>query len=77
MSRIRNNSIRRDLSKRRIIFQFGTDDPEKLLFHYGWQAEVTQPGNDGASFGRYVEPSPSLEVPDVMRVFLVKANKID
>jgi methyltransferase (TIGR00027 family) len=58
-------------------FQFGTDDPEKLLFHYGWQAEVTQPGNDGANFGRYVEPLPPLEVQDVMRAFLVKANKID
>jgi len=47
------------------------------LVHYGWQAEVTQPGNGGASFGRYVEPLPPLEVPNLMRAFLVKANKID
>jgi methyltransferase (TIGR00027 family) len=58
-------------------FQFGADTPEKLLSHYGWQAEVTQPGDEGANFGRYVEPPLPREVPDVMRVFLVKANKID
>jgi methyltransferase (TIGR00027 family) len=58
-------------------FQFGDDTPEKLLSHYGWQAEVTQPGDEGANFGRYVQSSPPREVPDVMRVFLVKANKID
>lgn len=58
-------------------FQFGTDTPEKLLSDYGWQSEVTQPGDRGANFGRYVELPPPREVPDVMRVFLVKANKID
>ncbi len=58
-------------------FQFGTDIPEKLLSQYGWQAEVIQPGDRGANFGRYVEPLPPRTVPNVMRVFLAKANKID
>lgn len=57
-------------------FRFGTDHPEKLLSNYGWQAEVTQPGDEGANFGRYREPSPPREVPNIMRVFLVRANKI-
>ncbi|MEM9485717.1 MAG: SAM-dependent methyltransferase [Cyanobacteria bacterium P01_F01_bin.116] len=55
-------------------FQFGTDTPEKLLSDYGWQASVIQPGDEGANFGRYIEPLPAREVPDVMRVFLVKAR---
>ncbi|MEB3293633.1 MAG: SAM-dependent methyltransferase [Synechococcales bacterium] len=58
-------------------FQFGADIPEKLLSQYGWQAEVTQPGEEGANFGRYVEAFPPRDVPDMMRVFLVKANKLD
>lgn len=55
-------------------FQFGTDAPEKFLSDYGWQSEVIQPGDEGANFGRYIEPLPAREIPDVMRVFLVKAR---
>lgn len=58
-------------------FQFGTEHPEKLLFDYGWQAEVAQPGDTKANFGRYSEPAPPREIPDIMRVFLVKAKKIN
>lgn len=58
-------------------FQFGADHPERLLARFGWQAEVTQPGDEGANFGRYVEPASPREVPDVMRVFLVTAKKMD
>lgn len=58
-------------------FQFGTDTPEKLLSRYGWQAEVTQPGEEGANFGRFDEPLPPREVADVMRIFLIKADKRD
>lgn len=58
-------------------FQFGADHPERLLARFGWQAEVTQPGDEGANFGRYDEPVSPREVPDIMRVFLVKAQKMD
>lgn len=58
-------------------FQFGTDSPETLLLRHGWQAEVTQPGDEGANFGRYPESAPPRDVADVMRVFLVKANKVE
>lgn len=57
-------------------FQFGTDTPEKLLSHHGWQAEVTHFGDEGANFGRYAQ-LPPRETPDGMSIFLVKANKIN
>ena len=56
-------------------FRFGSDMPEELLLEYGWQAEVFQPGDEGANFGRYTEQYPGREVADVMRAFLVKAHK--
>jgi len=58
-------------------FRSGFDHPEKLLSQYGWQATVVQPGDEGANFGRYVEPPPPREIPDLMRVFLAKANKMN
>ncbi|MGI0494930.1 class I SAM-dependent methyltransferase [Alkalinema pantanalense CENA528] len=58
-------------------FQFGTDTPEQLLSQYGWRAEVVQPGEADANFDRYVEPVPPREVPNVMRVFLARADKVD
>ncbi len=58
-------------------FRFGCDTPEALLAQYGWQAEVTQPGEEGANFARITESPLSREVSDVMRVFLVLAKKDD
>lgn len=56
-------------------FRSGFDEPEKLLAEYGWQAEVIQPGDQGADFGRYTNKLPPRDVMDVERVFLVKAHK--
>lgn len=56
-------------------FRSGFDYPEELLAEYGWRAEVTQPGDKGAHFGRYTNKLPSREVPDIERVFLIKAYK--
>ncbi len=56
-------------------FQFGTDTPETLLSNHGWQVKVRQPGDEGANFGRYSEPAPSRDLEDIMRVFLVNAEK--
>lgn len=53
----------------------GFDNPEALLASYGWTANVVQPGDEGAHFGRYTHPLPSRDVPNVERVFLVTANK--
>lgn len=56
-------------------FQSGWDYPEDLLSSYGWKAEVIQPGEEGANFERFTELFPPRDVPDVQRVFLVKAVK--
>lgn len=53
----------------------GFDSPEELLAQYGWEAKAIQPGDTGAHFERYLEPLPPRDVPDVSRVFLVKAKK--
>ena len=55
-------------------FRSGFDFPEELLAKYGWQAEVIQPGDEGAHFGR-TNKLPPRDVPDVERVFLVKGHK--
>ncbi|MDP8972501.1 MAG: SAM-dependent methyltransferase, partial [Actinomycetota bacterium] len=36
--------------------RFGTNDPEKLMARHGWEADVTQPGEEGANFGRWPRP---------------------
>ncbi len=56
-------------------FRSGFDCPEELLAEYGWRAEVIQPGDEGAHFGRYTDKLPPREVPDVERAFLIKAQK--
>lgn len=56
-------------------FRSGCDNPEELLSGYGWDANVVQPGDEGAHFGRYTEKLPPRDVPDVERAFLVKAKK--
>lgn len=56
-------------------FRSGFDVPEELLAEYGWLAEVIQPGDEGANFGRYTDKFSPRDVMGVARVFLVKAHK--
>lgn len=56
-------------------FRSGFDYPEELLAQYGWEAEVIQPGDKAACFGRYTHQLPPRDVPDVERVFLISACK--
>jgi methyltransferase (TIGR00027 family) len=56
---------------------FGTNSPETLLARHGWEAEVTQPGEEGANYGRWTSPKVSRQVPGVPRSFLVRARKHD
>jgi len=53
--------------------RFWTDDPEKLMARHGWEADVTQPGEEGANFGRWPTPMLPREVPGLPRSFLVRA----
>jgi len=55
---------------------FGTNDPEMLMTRHGWEADVTQPGEAGASFGRWPRPMLPRWLPGVPRSFLVKAHRL-
>ena len=55
--------------------RFGTNDPEKLMARHGWEADVTQPGEEGANFGRWPRPMVPRWLPGLARSFLVKAHK--
>lgn len=57
-------------------FRSGFDNPEELLTTYGWEAEVLQPGEEGANFNRYIYPFPPRNHENVERVFLIKAKKM-
>ncbi len=54
---------------------FGTDDPETLMARHGWEADVTQPGEEGVNFGRWPHPMVPRAVPGLPRGFLVKARR--
>ncbi|MFG1808506.1 SAM-dependent methyltransferase [Streptomyces sp. NPDC049040] len=54
---------------------FGCDEPEELFEQHGFKADVTQPGGLGAEFGRWPEPVPPRDQPDVYRVFLVTGRR--
>ncbi|NJO96535.1 MAG: SAM-dependent methyltransferase [Pleurocapsa sp. CRU_1_2] len=56
-------------------FRSGFDCPEELLTKFSWNAEVIQPGDEGAHFDRYTNKLPPRHVMDAERVFLVKADK--
>ncbi len=55
--------------------RFGTNDPEALLARHGFDADVTEPGEQGANFGRWPTPMLRRDVPGVPRTFLVRARK--
>jgi methyltransferase (TIGR00027 family) len=63
------------LARRGAAGRFGTNDPEALLARHGWEAEVTQPGEEGANFGRWPKPMVPREVPALPRSFLVRAHR--
>jgi len=45
--------MRAALARRGAPGRFGTNDPETLMVRHGWEADVTQPGKEGANFGRW------------------------
>ncbi len=56
-------------------WRFGTDEPEQLFAEHGWKASVLQPGDEGASFGRYIKPLPPRDIPGLRRSFFATAKK--
>ncbi len=63
------------LARRGAPGRFGTNDPEKLLARHGWEADVTQPGEGGANYGRWPRPMAPRGLPGLPRSFLVKARR--
>jgi methyltransferase (TIGR00027 family) len=63
------------LARRGAPGRFGTNDPERLMARHGWEADVTQPGEEGANFGRWSRPMLPREVPGLPRSFLVRARR--
>jgi GrpB-like predicted nucleotidyltransferase (UPF0157 family) len=63
----------RALAERGMPWRFGTNTPETLLARHGWQADVRQPGEAGADFGRWPWPVAPRETPGLPRSFLVTA----
>ncbi|CAG7617461.1 SAM-dependent methyltransferase [Actinacidiphila bryophytorum] len=54
---------------------FGCDEPEELFARHGFAADVVQPGEPGADFGRWPDPVPPRDLPDLYRVFLVSGRR--
>jgi hypothetical protein len=54
--------------------RFGVNDPEVLLAECGWEeAEVTQPGEWDANYGRWPYPVVPRGLAGIPRVFFVRA----
>ena len=56
-------------------WHFGCDNPEKLFASYGWKASVIHPGEEDTDFNRFNRKYPPRNVPDVERIFWVRASK--
>jgi methyltransferase (TIGR00027 family) len=63
------------MEKSGFAWKFGTDDPEEIFKCYGWEAEVRQLGDQGASFGRWKLPVVPRTQKEVPRKFLVSARR--
>ena len=63
------------LARRGAPGRFGTNNPETLMARHGFEADVTQPGEEGANFGRWPRPMLPREVPALPRSFLVRAHR--
>lgn len=53
----------------------GTNEPEALLARHGWRARAVQPGEKGASYGRWPYPVPPRQIPGFPRSFLLTASR--
>jgi methyltransferase (TIGR00027 family) len=62
------------LARAGVPWRFATDEPEQLLAARGWVANVTQPGEEGAHFGRWPYQVAPRSVPGSPRSLLVTAQ---
>ncbi|MFI9246153.1 class I SAM-dependent methyltransferase [Streptomyces sp. NPDC053086] len=54
---------------------FGSDEPEELFDAHGFTVHATQPGEEGAGYGRWPDPVPPRTERDVRRVFFVHGRR--
>ncbi len=56
-------------------WRWGTDDPAAWMRACGWTTDaVLEPGNKGASFGRWSEDASPPDVPNLPRIYLISAR---
>ena len=58
-------------------WQSSCDYPELFFANYGWKATAIQPGEEGASFGRFTYQFPPRSIPDAAHIFFVTACRSD
>jgi hypothetical protein len=56
-------------------WHFGTDEPEKFLGSFGWDATATLPGEPGANWGRWPYPVAPRDVPEFPKTYLLRATR--
>jgi methyltransferase (TIGR00027 family) len=61
------------LERENAPWKFGTDQPEAFLAAAGWSATALRPGEEGASYGRWLYPVLPRETPGVPNSYLVTA----
>ncbi|MBA2693730.1 MAG: SAM-dependent methyltransferase [Rubrobacter sp.] len=64
------------LARRGAQGRFGTNAPEAFLARHGWEADATQPGEEGANFGRLPNRPAHRGLPGIPRSFLVTAERL-
>lgn len=67
--------MRAALEARGISWRFATDEPEVLLAEYGWRAQVIQPGEERANFGRWPYPVLARQIQGCPRSLLAIAQR--
>jgi methyltransferase (TIGR00027 family) len=66
----------RAMEERGWPWRFGTDDPEALLAAHGWQARITQPGEEGANYRPWPYPVAPRTDRTSPHTFLVVARRV-
>lgn len=56
-------------------WHFGTDEPERFLGSFGWDATATLPGEPGANWGRWTYPVPQRTTVGFPKSYLVRATR--
>lgn len=74
MDIINNRALINSESSRK--WKSGVDVPEPLFTETGWIPKIKQPGDPGASYGRYKPLPPREENLDIERVFFCIAEKV-